>query len=180
MRFWPSKEGIAAVEFALIMPVFLMVFVGLVDVGMMLYKDYQLDQAVAAGEQYAVLNAASVSSTGGATLASNVASAVENANGTAWAGDVVVVNNGPTETVSNGTATASGTASNADSCYCPSGSPPSWTWGSAMTCGASCSGNGTAGKYVTITATIAYTPILTMFGMVPSTTLRQSATVQTQ
>src|SRR5579862_6509612 len=125
-----ARDAIAAIEFAFMTPVFLAVFVGMVDLGMMLFQDYQLDQAVAAGEQYAVVNASSVNSTSGATLANNIASAVENANGSGWAGDVVVVNNGPSDAISNGQSTTGGTASNADSCYCPTGSPPTWTWGS--------------------------------------------------
>jgi Flp pilus assembly protein TadG len=175
-----SRSAAAAIEFAFIMPIFLILFVGIADVGMMLLEDYKLDQAVAAGAELASVNASSVSSTGGATLASNIASTVESANGTAWANDTVVVNNGPSVTVSNGTASSGGTAANADSCYCPTGSPPNWTWGSAMTCGASCSGSGTAGKFVTITATAPYTPLLTLYHVISSSTLQQSAVVETQ
>ncbi|HEX3667024.1 MAG TPA: TadE/TadG family type IV pilus assembly protein [Rhizomicrobium sp.] len=180
LPFWRSRSGVAAIEFAFLMPVFLILFVGIVDLGMMLVQDYRLDQAVAAGEEYAAVNGSSVNSTNGASLASSIATAVENANGTAWANDVVVVNNGPSVTVASGTATSGGTASNADSCYCPTGSPPNWTWGSAATCGSSCSGGSTAGKFVTITATASYTPLLGLYRFINSGTLRQSAVVQTQ
>jgi len=177
---WRSKGAIAAVEFAIIMPVFLTLFMGVVDLGMMLLQEYKLDQAVAAGAEYAAVNPSSVNSTSGASLASSIATAVESANGSAWANDVVVVNNGPTVTVTNGTSTSSGTSTNANNCYCPTGSPPNWTWGSSMTCGASCSGGGSAGKFVTITATASYTPLITIYHFISSSTLRQSATVETQ
>jgi len=177
---WRSRSAIAAVEFAFIMPVFLILFIGIADLGLMLVEDYRLDQAVAAGAEYAAINASSVNSTSGATLASSIATAVENANGTAWANDTVVVNDGPSETITNGTATAGGTAANANSCYCPTGSPPSWSWGTAATCGSSCSGGGTAGKFVTITATATYTPLLTLYHFITSSTLQQSAVVETQ
>jgi hypothetical protein len=49
-----------------------------------------------------------------------------------------------------------------------------------MTCGASCSGSGTAGKFVTITATAAYTPLLNLYTFINNGTLRQSAVVETQ
>src|SRR5579862_2188146 len=128
MKLWAAirgnERGIAAVEFAFIVPIFLILFMGAVDLGQMLYAYYRLDQAVAAGAQYAILNASSVNSTSGASLASSIATVVENANGSAWANDTVVVNDGPSVTITNGTATSSGTASNADSCYCPSESPP--------------------------------------------------------
>ncbi|HEX4160123.1 MAG TPA: TadE/TadG family type IV pilus assembly protein [Rhizomicrobium sp.] len=179
-ELWRSRSAVAAIEFAFLMPVFLILFAGIVDIGMMLVEDYRLDQAVAAGEEYASINASSVNSTNGATLASNIATAVENANGNAWANDSVIVNDGPSVTMTNGTASSGGTASNADSCYCPTGSPPSWTWGSSMTCGASCAGGGTAGKFVAITATASYTPFLTIYHFINSGTLRQSAVVETQ
>jgi Flp pilus assembly protein TadG len=175
-----ANGGIAAVEFAIIVPIFLMLFMGVIDVGQMLYAYYQLDQAVAAGAQYAALNAANVTSTNGAALATSIATIVENANGTAWTNDTVVVNNGPTVTVTNGSAASSGTASNANSCYCPTGSPPSWTWGTAMSCGASCPSSGQSGKYVTVTANYSYTPILALYTFIHSGTLTQSAAVETR
>jgi Flp pilus assembly protein TadG len=179
-ELWRSRSAIAAIEFAFLMPIFLVLFVGIVDVGMMLVQDYKLDQAVAAGAELAAVNTTSVNSTSGATLAGNIASTVASANGIGWANDVIVVNNGPSVTETGGSASSSGTASNADSCYCPTGSPPNWTWGSAMTCGASCSGSGTAGKFVTITATSTYTPFLTLYHFINNGTLRQSAVVETQ
>jgi len=175
-----DQKGIAAVEFAFIVPVFLVLLMGAVDVGQMLLAYYRLDQAVAAGAQYAMLNASSVNSTSGATLASSIATVVANANGTASANNTVVVNNGPAVTITNGTPSSSGTASNADNCYCPSGSPPSWTWGSASACSSSCSGGDQSGKYVTVTANVAYTPILKIYGFLNNGTLTQSAAVRTQ
>lgn len=180
VELWRSCRATAAIEFAFLMPVFLIMFVGIVDLGMMLVQDYRLDQAVAAGAEYAAIHGTSVSSTGGATLATNIATTVASANGSGWANDTVVVNNGPSVTVTSGSSSSAGTASNADSCYCPTGSPPSWTWGSAMTCGASCAGGGTAGKFVTITATSSYTPILSIYHVINNGTLRQSAVVETQ
>jgi Flp pilus assembly protein TadG len=174
-----SHAGVAAIEFAFIMPVFLFLLVGVVDLGMMLFQDYELDQAVAAGAEYAAVNPSEVGSAGATTLASSIAEAVESANGNGWANDVVVVNDGPTATVTNGgTPTVTGTYSS--SCYCPTGSPPSWSWGSATTCGSNCSGGGSAGQFVTITATAVYNPLLAGFAFITSSTLRQSAVVETQ
>lgn len=176
-----DSRGIAAVEFAFIVPVFLILFMGGIDLAQMLYGYYRLDQAVAAGAQYAEINAANVSSTNGAALATNIATIVSNANGTSWANDTIVVNNGPSVTITNGSATSGGTAANADSCYCPSGSPPNWTWGSAATCNAACGAvNDQSGKYVTVTASVAYRPILKIYRFLDDSTLTQSAAVRTQ
>lgn len=175
-----ANDGIAAIEFAIIVPVFLILLMGVVDLGQMLFTYYRLDQAVAAGSQYAALNGGNVNSTGGASLASSIATVVENTNGSAWANDAIVVNNGPSVTVSNGAATSGGTASNADSCYCPTGSGATWSWGSAMGCGASCPSSGEAGKFVTITAAYNYVPILQIYRFITAATLSRSGTVETQ
>jgi Flp pilus assembly protein TadG len=176
-----AQEGIAAVEFAFVVPVLLILLMGIVDVGQMLFAYYELDQAVAAGAEYAVLNAANVSSTNGGTLASSVAAAVANANGANWTNDTVIVNNGPTVAITNGTAVSSGTATNADDFYCPTGSASNWSWGTAYTSEVSCStGGGTAGKYVTITASYSYTPLLRIFNFIQSGPLSLSTAVQTQ
>jgi len=175
-----ADSGIAAVEFAFIVPVLLVLFAGVIDVTQMLYAYYQLDQAVAAGSQYAVLNAANVTSTTGASLASSIATVVEDANGTAWTDDTVVVNNGPTVTVTNGSATSSGTAANADNYFCLTGTQNNWTWGTAYTTQTNCSGGGTAGKYVTITANYSYVPLVAIYHVFNNSTLSQSSAVRVQ
>jgi Flp pilus assembly protein TadG len=175
-----ADDGVAAIEFAFLVPVFAILFAGVVDVSQMLYDYYQLDQAVAAGSQYAVLNAANVTSTTGASLATAIATVVEDANGTAWTNDTVVVNDGPTVTVTNGTAASSGTAANADSYYCMTGSQMNWTWGTAYSTQTNCSGGGTAGKYVTITANYGYVPWVAIYHIFSNTTLNQSAAVRVQ
>jgi Flp pilus assembly protein TadG len=175
-----NRTGAAAIEFAIMMPIFLLIVVGVTDLGGMLFTHYQLEQAVAAGAEYAAVNASSVNSTSGGTLASSIATLIENANGNGWANDDVVINNGPSVSVTNGSASSSGTASNADNCYCPSGSPPNWSWGSSATCGSTCAAGNNSGKFVTITATATYTPLLTAFNLVQTTTLRQSVVVEAQ
>jgi Flp pilus assembly protein TadG len=172
-----ADSGIAAVEFAILVPVFLILLMGTTDLGQMLYAYYELDQA---GAEYAALNAANVTSTNGAALASSVATIVESANGSSWANDTIVVNNGPTVTVTGGTAVSSGTASNADSYYCLTGSPGSWSWGTANATQVSCAGGGTAGKFVTVTATYSYHPVLKIYTFITDSTLSQSSVVQTQ
>jgi Flp pilus assembly protein TadG len=175
-----ADAGVAAVEFAFLVPVLLVLFSGIIDISQMLYAYYRLDQAVAAGAQYAVLNAANVTSTTGASLATSIATVVENANGTAWTNDTVVVNDGPTVTVTNGTAASSGTASNADEYYCVTGSPLNWTWGTAYTTQTNCSGGDTAGKYVTVTASYNYVPLIGIYRIFTNSTLNQSAAVRVQ
>jgi Flp pilus assembly protein TadG len=179
---WKDRRGIAAVEFALMTPIFTLLLAGIIDLGGALYTKFKLDAAVTAGANYAQVNAGNVNATSGQTLASNVATIVETSQGSGWADDGVVVNNGPSANVSSGTASTGGTASNADLCYCPSGTPGSFAWGNSTTCGTACTGTNTgyAGKFVTIVATRQYTPIFSSYGLVQNNTITASAAVQVQ
>lgn len=157
-----ADDGVAAVEFALLATVFLIFLAGVVDVGSFIYTTAQLDAAVNAGAQYAENNAALVASNA-ASLSSDIAGVVDNTNGTGWATSTVNVNN----------------SNDATGCYCPIGSPGSWSWGSSVTCQSACGGGGVAGQFVTITATRNFTSLFPSFGFTPST-ISRSAIVETQ
>jgi Flp pilus assembly protein TadG len=176
-----DSSGVAALEFAFLSMVFLTILAGTVDVGLLIYTEEKVDAAVVAGAQYAVVNAANVSSANGATLATTIASVVANVNGSNWAASGVCVNNGPTATANSGTApTCSGTASNADDFYCPTGTPGSWSWGSSVAQGSSCSGGGMGGKFVTITASVNFTSLFPSFGLVQNGAISRSVLVETE
>ncbi len=175
-----AERGMAAVEFALYSVVFLPLLAGTTDIGMLLYVHFQLDAAVAAGAQYAVVNAANVNSSNGAALATSMAALVANAHGTSWANSTVVINNGPTASVTHGSTSSGGTAGNADNLYCPSGTAGNWVWGAPVTAGATCAGGGTSGKFVTVTASRSYIPIFPGFGIISDGPLSQSVIVQVQ
>lgn len=170
----------AAVEFGLLAPVFVILFAGVIDIGSALYTQVRLEAAIAAGTNYALVHMGNVSSANGASLASSIATVVTTSNGGSAADGTVVVNNGPTVTVTAGARASSGTAANADSCYCPTGSPASWTWGSAVVCGNACTGGGRAGKFVAVTASYSYTALFSSYGFVPNGTITAGAMVQTQ
>jgi Flp pilus assembly protein TadG len=179
-----ARRAVAAVEFALLVPVFTLALAGIVDLGSAVYTWSRLQAALALGANYALVNSGQVSSTSGTTLASAVASLVAKGNGNPPATVTVVVNNGPTATTTGGaTPTTSGTAANADSCYCLSGSPTSWTWGSAIACGSTttCTGSSsTAGKFVTISASYSFSPIFAGYAFSTSGTMTAGSVVQTQ
>ena len=176
------NAGIAALEFALIAPAFFIVFAGMTDLGHAMYMRVRLEAAVAAGTNYALVNANSVgSSSAGTSLAQAIASFVATSNGGTVPNATIVLNDGQTVQVTGGIQTVSGSASNADLCYCPTGSPPNWSWGSAVSpCGTSCAGGGTAGKFVTITASYQFTPLFSYNGFGPNGTITVSAVVQAQ
>ncbi len=184
-----SKAGLAALEFALLAPAFVVVAAGVTDVGFAIYYRTSLEANVAAAANEALLNGAQVTSDP-TTLANTVASVattsntITGANGaTIYPNGVVTVNNGPTVTVTGGSSTSSsssGTAANASLYYCPTGSPPNWNWGSSVAAGTSCTGGGTAGRFVTITVSYSYTPFFPGYNFVQNGSITAGALVQTQ
>jgi Flp pilus assembly protein TadG len=155
-----SRRTVAALEFALLAPTFVMAFAGVVDIGFILYRWAELEQSLALTANYALMNKALVTPSGGATLADNLATMAATSNPDMSANSTVVVNNGPTATVtSGGTPSNSGTAANAGSYYCLTGSPGSWSWGTAYSSNSTgCTGGSQAGQFVTITVSYTYTP----------------------
>lgn len=183
-----DSRCVAAVEFALISPTLIMAFAGTVDLGNAIYTRSKLEQALSVGANYALKNAGQVNATNGATLASTLALLVSKSNcptagcpSGGEANSTITINNGPAVTRTSGTSNAGGTAINADSCYCPTGSPGSWTWGSAVTCNNACNvGVSTAGKFVTISVSYTFTPFFTSYGFVSNGAMTVSGAIQTQ
>ena len=124
-RLWRrERSGIAALEFGLVAPIFAMMLAGATDLGNYLLIDMRLTASVSAGANYALINNSNVEATDGPALAAEVAQVITNNVANNWANATVVINNGPTATVTQGVTTASGTPTNANSYYCPSGSTP--------------------------------------------------------
>jgi len=154
------NAGAATVEFALLIPLFTIIVAGTADLVYWIYATSQLTAAVSAGAQYAEINPKSP------TLQTDIQTIVDNANGTGWATSTVNVNNG-----------------SSTNCYCPTGSPGNWTWGSPVTpCGSTCAGGGVAGQFVTITASPSSTvsPLFSTYNLVYSGSISRSAIVETQ
>ncbi|BCJ92407.1 hypothetical protein IZ6_31420 [Terrihabitans soli] len=162
-------------EFAIVIPVLLLIIAGTVDFGRAIYSKFRLESAVSASANYAMVNSAQVAAGTGPALAGNLATILLSNTSTAVTGKVTV-NNGPVSQLSGGTVSNSGTASRADSCYCPTASSGAINWGSAVTCGAACPAGGLAGKFVEITAEYPHKPMF--LARDPRLTAR--AVVQTQ
>lgn len=174
-RFRRDKDGVAAVEFALVVPIMLLIMVGMVDFGLVLYVRFTLNENISAAANYAIVNATNVSSSGGVTLAGNLTSIIPTNVDVA-----VTVNNGPTSARTSGSTSTGGTASNADSCYCPTVSGSTITWGSAATCKSACAGGGLAGKFVSFNASVSHTPLFGSYGFVKNGMVSTFTVVQVQ
>jgi Flp pilus assembly protein TadG len=176
LRRLRDDKGTAAIEFALIAPFLVLLALGTIDIGAAITDKFALDGAVSAATQYAILNASSVNSIDGQTLAQSLAYIAGSANS---ANAAVTVNNGPTATLNAGVLTAGGSSSPADSCYCPTrASGGGVNWGSSISCGSTCSGGGVAGKFVTIAASMPFTSIFGSNSLIPSQTFATTSVVQ--
>ncbi|RVC58475.1 MAG: pilus assembly protein [Mesorhizobium sp.] len=177
-----DRSGVSAVEFALVSPVLITILAGTVDIGASLKAKFDLTSAISAGSNYALLGADKVTSTGGATLAANIMAVVSSGLSSTGGTIKVVVNNGASITYNASTATASqsGTASNADLCYCPTVSGTTVTWGTSVTCSTACPKGGISGKFVAITASRPFAPLFGGLGIVKSGNIGVEAVVQPQ
>ena len=154
--------GTAAVEVALLASLFMIIVAGSADFGYWIYAASELTAAVSAGSQYAANNGAMVA-TNPSRLATAISTVVNNANGIGWATSTVNVNNG-----------------SSTNCYCPTGTPGNWTWGSAVTCGSACASGGVAGQFVTITAGHTASPLFPTYQLTYDGAISRSAIVETQ
>ena len=178
--FVSRQGGASAVEFALLAPIYILVFVGITELSLAMYTMFNLNGSVSAAANYGILNASNVGSASGPALAQTLAMIVANGHAANWANVTITVNDGPIATVSGGVITTGGVSAYADSCYCPTPSGSTISWGSAMACGSTCGGGVIAGKFVSIVATSQYTSLFGSSGIVPSQTLTTSAVVETQ
>ncbi len=190
-RLAAARRSIAAVEFALIAPVFVIVLAGTIDLGFAIYTWSRLQGALAAGANYALMNSGAVSHASAAALAQNLSTLVANTNtngGDAPATVTVTVNNGPWNTAtpipgSSGYSlsySTGGTAANADNYYCLAGSPTTWNWGSSVAYGSTCSDSSLAGQFVTIVASYNFTPFFPNYGFIRGNTISGGVAVQTK
>jgi Flp pilus assembly protein TadG len=155
------RRGVAAVEFAIIAPVLLMLLGGITDFGLVMFGKSQLANGLAQGVQYALLQGASVT-------AANITTAVQ--NGASRAGLA------PTVTV-----TVTGPA-----CYCVTGTPaalvtPSTALSGSSTCTGTCPTPEMApGAFVTVAASFVYVPLMPFYSKLATTTVSETVTVRLQ
>lgn len=162
-RIWRARGGTAAVEFAIVAQVFAVIFAGTAEIGIIYLKRLQLSNTLAAATNYAMINSAAVTATGGAALATTLATILGDDGIAAPAQVSVVINGGPSRSVTGTTVTTGGTASDADRCYCPTGTT-TITWGLAVTCGSACASGLRGGKFVELRVSRAHTALFRGFG----------------
>lgn len=155
-----DRRGVAAVEFALIAPMLLLLLGGVVDFGLIMSGRSKLANAVAQAVQTALLTGPSVTQ---ATLRSVVQTGATNSGLT------------PTVTVTGSPA-----------CYCVSGSPAALSSTStALSAQNTCTGTCPTGStgpavYVVVAASYVYSPLMPLYSQLSSPVISQTGTVRLQ
>lgn len=175
-----DRDGSAALEFAIVAPIFIAVLAVSLDLGMVVFARFQLESAVSGAANYAIVNASMVDATNGSTLASNIAQLIASQTTVGTATASVTVNDGVTAAYNTNMITIGGLASQASACYCPTGSADAITWGSQQSCGASCPTGELAGKYVRITMQQTYNPVFSSYGISNNGLISANALVRIQ
>ena len=144
------SRGTAALEFALVCPVLLLMLGGLSDYALLIWTKNRLADGVAQAAQYAFITGISVTSAGISSVVQNAASLPS-----------AVVN----------------TPSPITACYCvtSAGSPAQ-----VQTCGQPCPDQSTPGTYVSISATYQYQPLMPLLSLMTSPQISESAFVRLQ
>ena len=154
-----DRRGLAAIEFALVAPMLLLMLGGVIDFGLVTVGKSQLGNGIAQGVHYALLLGPSVTGT-------NVSAIVKAGVGRA----------GVTEAV---TVTVTGPA-----CYCLQGQPvvlvtPSTTMSASRTCVGSCPPNAaTPSAYLVITASYVYQPLMPFYSQISTRLISKTVTVR--
>ena len=171
------------------MPIYILVIGGVIDIGRAISMEFNLSSGVSAAANFAINQPTitgglgPLTSSNAQTYANNLANIVASSYSTGWANATVVVNNSLTASITNGGAiSTSGTSTNANSFYCPTGSVKvGITWGSSYTsAGTSCSTGGpVSGQYIVLSATKSFTALILPASII-SNSFTVSAVVQVQ
>jgi Flp pilus assembly protein TadG len=155
-----DRRGVAAVEFAIIAPVLLLLLGGLADYGLLMVGKGQLANGLAQGAQYALLQGPSVS---GTTVKTVVQSAAARSGVT---GTVTVTVTGP-------------------ACYCVTGGKPaaltlpSTALSASHTCTGTCPSPAAApGAFLIIKASYVYQPLMPLYSKITNTTASETVTAR--
>ena len=155
-----DHRGAAAVEFALVAPLLLLLLGGVTDCGLLIAAKSQLANGLAQGVQYALLTGPSVS---GTTVQGIVRTGAANA--------------GVRPTVS---VTVTGPA-----CYCTSGSPAALSGASTAlsgtyTCTSTCPTGASQQAFMIISASFTYTALMPFYSHLASPVVSEAVTVKLQ
>lgn len=151
LRLARHRAGSAAVEFAIVFPLMLLILAATVDLGFAYYQKSRVGSAISAAAYYAVRNGSTLSAANADLLRVTLESIVRSTLGMSTNITVSILINNSTNAI------------DASSYFCVAGYPPVYT--STGLTPASCSANVTSGKFVTIRVTEQLQPLILSPGL---------------
>jgi Flp pilus assembly protein TadG len=163
-QFWRRRDGVSAIEFALVAPIILLLLAATVDFGSMIHARTQMEGASQSAMTYAMGRGQPFEATKAPELAQNLERILlaRLGQGSTIAIDV---NHGAQRSLANGSASATGNAALSALCYCPTMSETGVSWNTALACAKPCPKGGTSGKFVYMSVMVAASPIFGGFGL---------------
>lgn len=167
-RLQRDRNGAAALEFAILAPILLLIMAGTTDLGLGVLTRIRMDEGVASAANSALNYGSSLSSSTVDAAASSIATILQRTRGfTGYEATYTISFNGSrTYDFVGGKGTASGSSAGVDECRCPMQANGIVTWGSKVDCSTSCPNKSLAGRYVLIDMKYAYTPLFPKFGLI--------------
>lgn len=157
-NFFHDRTGVAALEFALVVPVLLTIFAGLSDFLLAFSDQIQLASGVASGAAYAFNQAQNVSGTASPVSSNDVQAKVLSS-----------IN------LPNVSVTVTGPSLD---CITKSNTTPPVASLTAGTAGTTCASGQSPANYLVITASYTYTPMMPFYSTLANTTLTENAVVR--
>ncbi len=175
-----DRNGNAAIEFAILAPIFTLILAVSFDIGALIFARFQLEAAISNNASYAIVHSDQIDGKSDNQLAKSLALMIAGQFTSGDASASVVVNDGAQASYDGAIIKIDGTPGPTGACYCPKGVASSFDWGSQQTCGSSCPDGAVAGKYVVMTAKQAYAPMFSGYGLADGDYIYASAVVQTK
>lgn len=184
-RLGRDERGVSAVEFAMVSPLFLLTLAFTVDFGSLMFARFALNDSVTAGANYAIVNADRVNSADAWELAKDIGQIIAGVSGNVAVEGEVVINNAMRVIISDydpaqGWRGEPASSARVNPCYCPTGLADALEWGNSRECGAPCAGGGTAGRFVQLSVSRPYSPMMMSYGMLENGRVAVSTVVRVQ
>ncbi len=172
-----DEGGAVLVEFAIALPVLLLIMAAFADFGSILFQRLRLDEAVSAAANHAILHSARIDASGPQGFAAELGNVLAAASVRPPASFRVNLNDHVEFREDDGIASVMSLAGLLESCYCPIRNASGFSFGPTHPCGSSCADGSRASRYIVLEASKAYSPIFTSYGLAEGDLIRTRAIV---
>ncbi len=172
-----DEEGAVLVEFAIALPLLLLIMAAFADFGTILHQRLRLEEAVSAASTYAVMSFERLEETGPADFAAELANLLAATGIRPPVTFEVNVNDSVGLRMTDGTSTPLVLGGAPESCYCPQRNGAGFSFGPELSCNAACADGSRAGRYIVIEAARDWSPLFASYGLAEGGVIRASAIV---